>query len=427
MIMNEFRMLIASRFRSSVVVLGLAVGLGGCDLNLLEQEAPSRVDAEVLTDPSNAELLVHSAVSSFECALGQHILAAGLLGDELADGSLRELFWDFDRRTLAAGRGQYATNDCDGVIPGNYMALSTARFQADFALDALEGWTDEQVPGRTALIAEAAAYAGYSLLLMGESFCSTAIDLGQELSPAEVFEEAESRFDQALAAAASAGVERMENLSHVGRARVRLNLGDLSGAALDAAEVPMGFEVTAGYSDVSTRRQNRVHTALYRTPVATIDPTFRGLTFEGVADPRVEVIDAGQAASDASVPLFQPAKYADVSSPIRVASWEEAQLMLAEAHIAAGDPEAAVDIINVLHDNADLPEYEGGTPAEVRAQLIEERRREFFLEGQRLGDMVRYDLPQVPAPGEPFHRGGSYGDQLCFPLPDVERNNNPLI
>ena len=42
--------------------------------------------------------------------------------------------------------------------------------------------------------------------------------------------------------------------------------------------------------------------------------------------------------------------------------------------------------------------------------------------------MIRFDVPLTPAPGSPFPaKGGVYGDQLCFPLPDVERNNNPTL
>ena len=38
------------------------------------------------------------------------------------------------------------------------------------------------------------------------------------------------------------------------------------------------------------------------------------------------------------------------------------------------------------------------------------------------------ELPLVPAPGAPYTvGGGTYGDLECFPLPAVERNNNPNI
>jgi hypothetical protein len=305
------------------------------------------------------------------------------------------------------------------------MALSAARFQADNALGLLESWSDTEVSERTDLIAQSAAYSGYSLVLLGESMCSAAIDMGPELSRNDLFTLAERRFDKALEAAAASSNAEIQHLSRVGRARALLNQGKLDQAGADAALVPEGFHMDATYSDVSTRRRNRLFTALYRTPVVTVDSAYHGLTFGGVADPRVGVVDAGTSATDSDVHLFQPAKYDEVNSPIRIAGWEEAQLILAEAKLAAGDAPGAVAIINTLHDRVGLPHYAGGTPEEVRAQIIEERRRELFLEGHRLGDLIRYDLPLTPAVGTPFHRGGTYGSQLCFPLPDIERNNNP--
>lgn len=409
----------------AVLGIGLAAGLPAC--NLLEQETPDLIAADDLTDPSNADLLVRSAFSALECALAQHVLGTGLLGDELDDASVSEPLWDYDRRTLNPARAQYASGSCGSGVPTNYMDLSRARYQADFALRLLDGWTDEQVPNRMGLIAQAAAYGGYSLVMMAESFCSGAIDLGPELSPADMFGEAIKRFDRAIEAGTAANDTATVTLARLGRARARLGLGDLEGAGADAALIPEGFVVNATYSDAATRRQNRVHTALYRTPIATVSAAYRNLTFDGVPDPRVEVIDAGRSGMDADVPLFQPAKYSSVSSPIPLATWEEAQLILAEARLAAGDTDGAVAIINRLHGRVGLPPYAGGTPDEVRAQIIEERRRELFLEGHRLGDMIRYGIPLDPPPGTPFRLGGLYGDQRCFPLPDIERQNNPNL
>jgi hypothetical protein len=60
--------------------------------------------------------------------------------------------------------------------------------------------------------------------------------------------------------------------------------------------------------------------------------------------------------------------------------------------------------------------------------VIDERRRELFLQSQRFYDINRFNLPLVPAPGTSYgYKGGLYGDMRCFPLPDVERLNNPTL
>jgi starch-binding outer membrane protein, SusD/RagB family len=410
----------------------LCLALAAChDITSLEQESPSRIKAEDLDKPENAALLVQSAVADYECALNDYVVAAGAVADELANANLLNRIWDFDRRTILPTNTVYSTSTCDDGDPTVYTVLSTARYTADHALQLLDGWTDEQVPGRIGLIGTAAAYAGYSLVLLGEGMCSAALDVGPELTPAQILTEAVARFTRAIDAATAVGDTTTLNLALVGRARARLGLGDKAGAGADAALVPAGFRVDATRSGVKTQRENLVYTSLNRDLTYTVDVPFRADSFGGVPDPRVTVIDAGITAADNATELFIATKYPSITSPIAVAKWEEAQLILAEADLAAGDVGGAVGIINTLHTNAGLPAYGGGTSDEVLAQIIEERSRELFLEGQRLGDIIRYALPLYPAPGTPFAVGGGtsgeYGTQVCFPLPAVERNNNPNI
>jgi hypothetical protein len=120
-------------------------------------------------------------------------------------------------------------------------------------------------------------------------------------------------------------------------------------------------------------------------------------------------------------------KYTEITSPIAIARWAEARLIVAEAAVATGDTDVAVAIINELHERAGIAGYAGGSAEEVRAHVMEERRRELFLEGHRLGDIIRNDIELSPPAGSPYPKGGLYGDQLCMPLPDIERNNNPNI
>jgi starch-binding outer membrane protein, SusD/RagB family len=416
---------------SAVLAAGLGVTLAACrDLTSLEQETPSRIGAGDLERPENATLLVRSAIGDFECALANYVVAGGLVGDELANANLTNRLWDYDRRTILPTNDVYSTNTCGGD-PTVYTVLSTARYDADNALRLLDGWTDEQVPGRIGLIATAAAYAGYSLVLLGEGMCSASIDLGPELTRPQILAEAEARFTRAIDAATAADDDQTLKLALLGRARARLDLGNTVGAATDATQIPPGFVVNATYSNAKPSRQNVVYNFLSQLLAATVDAPFRDVTFEGVPDPRVNVVDDSTAGSDNVTPIFLPAKYSAFETPIPVGRWEEAQLILAEADVAGNDVPGAVGIINTLHANAGIPAYGGGTPSEVLAQIIEERRREFFLEGQRLGDIIRYGLTLSPAPGTPFPVGdavsGTYGTQVCFPLPDAERLNNPNI
>jgi len=418
---------------AAIAVFGtvLTLALAAChDLTSLDQDTPSQIGAGELEKPENAELLVQSAVGDFECALTNYVVAGGLVGDELANANLINRVWDYDRRTILPTNSVYSTQTC-GNDPTVYTVLSTARYDADNALRLLDGWTDEQVPNRIGLIATAATYAGYSLVLLGEGMCSAALDVGPELTPAQILTEAEGRFTQAIDAATAAGDDQTLQLAFLGRARVRRDLGNLPDAATDAAQVPQGFLVEATYSNARPSRQNAVYNFMAQLLAATVDVPFRDVTFEGVPDPRVAVVDAGTAGADNVTEIFLPAKYSDFGSPIPVGRWEEAQLIIAEADVAGGDVSGAVGIINTLHANAGIPAYGGGPASEVQAQIIEERRREFFLEGQRLGDIIHYGLPLFPAPGTPFSIGesfsGEYGTQVCFPLPTVERSNNPNI
>jgi hypothetical protein len=422
--------------RLAIVGSATFFGVYACvDITSLEQEAPSRVISRELLVPGNAQLLVISAISDFECALGQTIIAGGLVGDELIDAQLSQVGWDYDRRTIVPALTAYASNTCTSTqVPGAYTPLNIARKQGDDIVAALEGWTDQEVQNRTDLIAQAAAHAAYSTLLLGEVFCSAAIDGGPELQRAAMFAEAEARFDKAIAAATTANNQSILNMAYVGRARARFNQGDAAGARADAVLVPAGYVRNATYSGTGgSRRENLVWTQMNRGLFSSVDPSFRGLTVGGVADSRVVVVDAGVNGHDNATRIWRATKYGAISSPIPIASYDEAQLIIAEIDAEAGTPAgilSAEAIINGLRSRASLPPYVAGTPAQTLADVREERRRELFLEGQRLGDIVRLNITMTPAAGTAYPvKGGVYGShtgsQLCLPLPDLERNNNP--
>jgi hypothetical protein len=423
---NNVRLSAAGRWG---LLFGLALLLTGCINDLLEFDAGDRVDASTLDGPESAALLVRSAVGDFECAFGQYIVTTGQVSDELDNANLisAEAF-QLDRRDLNKERTHYALFGC-GSTEALLMPIQTARFDADNVLSKLNGWTDGQVDPndpstRTKMIGTAAAFSGYSYLLLGESFCSAAVDGGPELSQETILGLAETQFTRAIEAASTAGDAAMLNLARVGRARARLDLGKAADALADAEQVTAGFEYFATMSGASPRARNPIFQFNVAGTSLTVGPAYLGLTFAGVPDPRVLVDDTGDTGVDNITPLRVQRKYTTVDQSIRMASATEASLIIAE--VAGG--QRAVDIINALHDRVGLPHFSSTDPAAIQAQVVEERSRELFLESQRFYDIKRLNLPLVPPPGTSYgSKGGVYGDMRCFPLPDVERDNNPNI
>lgn len=402
------------------VLASLIAGAAACSSIIGVEESPSRVDANSVEVPANAGLLVDGAIANYECALANYITGTGLVGEELQWATTSPWGREYDRRSFSSTEGFYATQTCDSGL-GIYKPLSTARWQADNTLKLLQGWTDEQVPARQALIATVAAYAGYAHVLLGEGMCSAAFDLGPEVLPPEMFARAEDRFTTALAAAQSAALPDITNLALVGRSRTRLDLGRKADAATDAKRVPNGFVYTASYGTAPYRRTNFVYRYINQDEGVVVGEPFRALTVGGVPDTRLPIQYLGRTAEDRVTPLWVQTKYSGLAAPIPIATWREALLIAAEAELG----QTAIAAINVLHARSNLPLFSSTDNAEILRQVLYERRVELFLEGQALGDVRRLKLALTPAAGTPYPGGGTYGSETCFPLPMNERLNNP--
>lgn len=419
----------ADRSRTSVRACAAIVSAGllvGCS-SLLDVQAPQLIEESTLQVASNAPVIVAGAVGDFECAWGSYTVTAAIIGDELADGQGNAATWDLDRRTNNPANGLYTTAGCGGV-GGTYTPISTARYAADNAVRLLESWSDQDVPNRQLLIARATVYAGYSLILLGEGMCSAAIDLGPELTRVQIFQLAEDRFTKAITTASAlpgTSADSIRLLSLLGRARSRIDRNLYASAAADAALIPNNWTMNVRFNEKDTRVENRIYRQNGLGSGFTAAPTVRGVTFEGVADPRVPVINTGRISNTQA--LWIQTKYTALSQPAPLASWREALLIRAEAAAQAGDGPAAVGLINQLHARVNLPPYASTDIAAIKAQVIEERRRELFLESHRYFDISRFDLPEIPSPGTAFYAGGSFASQKCLPLPDVERLNNPNL
>ena len=403
--------------------------LSACDAldELLSVDAPSRVIASDLENPASAGLLVASVANEFRCTLTYYAAASALTGNEWRDASNNSVLNIWDQRVHdTSGYGsQYASADCGSGQPALYRPMSRTRWLADYTLGLLSEWTTEEVPDRAAYEAEVALYAGYSYILFGESMCTVAFDEGPEQMPADAFNLAIARFDQAMAAGASGDIL---HAAQVGKARAQLNLNQKSEAMSTASSVPDGFSFELHYSNAEAVTRNKLWEFNIDHENVTVAEPYRDVRYADIPDPRVAVRSAGSTNSQTGIPIYVSAKYPDASSPIEMAGYAEAQLIIAEGQIDAGNLDGAVSIFNMLHRFAELPEYDGDmTATALMTQLIYERAAENYLEGQHLQDLKRLNIPLYPPTGTDDGFGGAYGDEICFELPATEFQNNPSI
>lgn len=407
-----------------VLAILLLSGLVACD-SLLDVSNPAQVEEADLDNPALAETMVNSALGRFECAFVNYIIAVAVVHEEFLHGSSWVSLTPHATRDIAGLEGQ------DGACPGGrssnttgaYTPLQQARYLAEDGARRIEEFPDEAVPGKDDMLGWLAAYAGYSTLLLGEGYCEIAFDSGPLQTRQEAFARAEERFSSAISIAQSIGESEMEYMALVGRARARLNRGDLAGAAADAEQIPEGFVRYAEYSaGISGDRENRIYNFHNVTRLVTTNwMEYGDLTLgDGVPDPRVPVEHTpGELTQSRGVEFWEQKKYPAANSPIPIASWEEAQLIIAEAR-----PEEAEAAINRLRSSQGLPAYEPSGEG-ILADVIEERRRQLFLEGHRINDRIRHNIPFLFT-GE-NHLGEFLGEAVCFPLPLSETENNPNI
>ena len=432
--------------RNGLSTLGLvACVVGGtvaCDTSgLLEVSLPGRVTEDALDNPRLARTLVVSVINDVECAWNNYVAASSHHSDEwigTSGGTGRR--WGL--RDISPTFNIYVSGDCSSNY-GLFTPLHIARSQAENAYLRLQGFSQDDVPQRTEFLATVRAYGGFPLVAFGETFCGTPLDGEDRVrSGPEILQVAEERFTDAIQLATQAGRADLLNLSLVGRARARLGLGDYSGAISDAERVPPGFRFNATRDESPARRQN----AHYRYVAAgegrpesqkhaTVAFSYRNVEWKGVPDPRVNVrFDGGVGFDFATAHWTHDKMTRGFSTPVRMASWEEAQMFIAEAAAITGDLDRARSILNEFHLRAGIPPVTSDdipTQSDVIRHVIEQRRREFFVEGgHRLRDHLRwrgteFQIPFLGEPGSDFPNGEDqtgqpYEGTTCWPLPSIE-------
>lgn len=440
------------RHAIALLLAGLLAGVVGCN-DFLRAENPGAIEQEDIGNPSYTTLLVNGVIGEFQPAFSSTALYSGVFTDELSNwhGFVDNI--EIDRRAVT-----WTTGTWPGAI---YTPLQSARFMADTTAVLLQQFLGAAAQSDDRL-ARTYAYGGYSYLLLAEQMCEAPIGRSTAFTPDQLFGFALERFASAITvaqaarnaaaaitpatAASTASIARADSLlalARVGSARALLNLNRLAEAATFAAQVPAAFEFRVYHSANSARETNPFYNAATQSQASR----WVGVTytpFANLNDPRVphpatpEPMQQSSSLVPNSPLAFSTyngtptgADFTEAAS-IRFASGLEAQHILAEAQ---GQNATNLGFLNARRAIGGQLPLVAPTDDEYRAALREQRARDLYLAGYRLGDLRRYkryhgvDLyPSGAYQGPPnLALPPEFGTAECFPIPQAEYNGNPNL
>lgn len=432
--------------------------------NFLDVTNPSAVDVRKFSDSTDANLLVNGAIGHFQTMIGNTALYGGLLTDESKSAHVNISYNQLDQRDL---------NSRLDLVELTYDPIQRARFDGDTVANLIAGY-DGANAGTDARIARMLTLSGFSSVILGETFCSAPVGGGTPYAPDALFKMSIAKFDSAVTiarAASAAGknkaaADSIANLALVGAARASLDLGDNAKATSYASQVSSGFMYTVNYKegipttpglpvnpfwnamgsprDTTASNGPTINSGTYYAQPAlwyAVDTTFLNLK-----DPRVPTTTARVRSMAANTSIFvasKPKSFGGYVAPsslkpagqamtpgasIRIASYLEAQYIIAEAN---GGNAQTLAFVNQQRAANNQPASTASSPNDVLKDLQDQRRREFYLDGHRLGDLRRYIAIQKQDyfPSGPISAGNTttYSTATCFPIPISELNANPNV
>lgn len=426
-----------ARIRSALAALLLPLALGGCD-SLLDVDNPQIVQ----DDDISAEMvpvLVHGIMARFQRTYGDLALYTAMFTDELIDGHTYQPHRPWDMRDLDAG----------GQTGGRYAVAHALRGDADTLGARIQELLGDSAT-RSLPLARARAYGGYAYTFLGEYFCHSPINARPLAAkaphtPNELLGIGIERFDEAISIANAArnadnaaSADTIAALANIGAARAALQRGD-GPAAVAHAEAALAldpdFAFWVAYSTNSGGEDNVFHstTTTYDSTVtgsrwAGVDPAFAGLD-----DLRIPHTPNPMVLMDTRFfhAPYQPSSFSGWESGVNVEFERDMAIRLASAlearYIIEEVNGPTLEFLNERRAAGGQPAL-AALPPDPLAELRDQRRRDFYLDGHRLGDLRRWgpeswtNQPGTPYPGS--STGDVYEADTCIPTSLAERNSN---
>lgn len=465
-----------SRGRSIVgaTAIGLAVGvlgLSACDHvkdELLKPQNPGIVDQGAAGSPAAAAALKVGAMGKLKLigsdptpsagfAYSSIWVASGLMSDEFSNSDFQNSQNDIDQRTMSPDNGA-----------SDYGNVTQIRGYIRDAINAEKQFE----PKQTMNLGELYMALAFDEMTLAENFCN-GIPLGSqtqgvidyskpEFKPftnTEVYAFARQHIDSAIALlgnSADDSIVYVRRAALITKARIMLDQG-LANASAAAALVPATVVPTSYQylwsTSASTNSDDlgiwRFNNSVGRVTVGDSAITISGTTYQtlnaipfaSANDPRVPVLvgkSAGLSSEDGLTPFFLQQIWKNRDDPQPMVSGLDARLIEAEAALNASDIAGMMTILNALRaappkigifqPGVMPPLAPPATQNEAVTLFFREKAFWTFGRGQRLNDLRRqvrqYGRAQNTVyPSGQHYKGGTYGSDVNFPVPDAELVN----
>jgi starch-binding outer membrane protein, SusD/RagB family len=387
----------------------------GCNFDVTN---PGPVQDSQLNDPAAQTALVNGAGRLLSAAVGWVAYTGGVAALEVqGSGNITQFGVTLKQRDGDLAPEQAETDE-------HWQRSQAARWVAEESVNRMRNVLGGEFSSEP-LAAQALLYAGYSNRLLGENMCVAVIDAGPQQSRIVHFERAKAAFTEAIDIAGAAGEPELQNAARAGRASVNVWLDDWAGVEADAGAVPQDFVYSIAYSDIEVEQYNRIYWAGASSPfrAVTVWSTYFEQYYQDTNDPRTPwtTVEGFPTGDGSTVPFYRQMKYDSRTTPIRLSTGREMQLLLAEARLRTGDWPGATTIMNNLRAELSLPAESPADLTETWNLLRRERGAELWLEARTLGDVFRWEEDAVPG----THYQDLSGRDRCFPVGQSELDTNP--
>jgi hypothetical protein len=436
--------------RSALIVTVAAGCIGSPDeiLSVTDADIINPTDVQSAAGANAVRLGALARLNASYSGVESFPLLGGLLTDEWRSGDTFVDRDNIDKRSVIR-ENAFATTMTRTLHRARVMAIQATRLMNTFSPTA-PAWQ----------LAEMYFVMGFVENAMAETYCngmplSSVVDgietQGDAVTTTDMYARALAHIDSGLTIIGTTGTttddNRVRNALMITRGRILINQAQYAAAATAVATVPTTHRHYMFHSLTTNQNQTwSLNNSIRRYNLADVEGT-NGINFITAADPRVPSCQGGTAPCTAAgvsstgtrpfdntttFPFRAQLLWTTNASQIEITSGVEARLIEAYAQIMANNA-AYLTTLNTLRTTGGVAGLaatltDPGTQAGRLDQLYRERAFWLFGKGHRLGDLRRLvrqhgrtDANAWPVGVHP--KGGNYGTDMNFPIPQAEDNN----